>query len=112
MIAVTPGGRPDLSRRSALGNSRRFNLLTGTSGLPPTPDDSGPGPLVSKVPTADLPATGVAQPIQKLFRRDQIGGAQNFPGPAVNPPNARDGGRRGGLIAQQGGEARCELPSS
>jgi phage terminase large subunit-like protein len=30
------------------------------------------------VPTADLPTTGVAQLIQKLFGRDQIGSAETL----------------------------------
>src|SRR5216683_192767 len=67
---------------------------------------------VSSVPTADLLATGVAQPIQKLFRRDQIGGAETFRKPSVNRLKARDGVRRVALIAQQTGEARgrAQLP--
>jgi hypothetical protein len=59
------------------------------------------------VPSADLLATGVAQPTQKPFRRDHIGGAETFRKPSVNRLKARDGVRRVALIAQQASEAHC-----
>jgi hypothetical protein len=39
---------------SASGQTRRFDLLTATSGLPLASDVPGPGWHVSKVPTADI----------------------------------------------------------
>jgi hypothetical protein len=41
---------------------------------------------VAKGPTADLPTTGVAQLIQKLFRRDQIGSLETLSKATVDRP--------------------------
>ena len=43
-----------VQRMSDLGQSRRFDLLTFTSGLRPTPDISGPGRHFALGPKADL----------------------------------------------------------
>jgi hypothetical protein len=66
------------TRRSALGQTRRFRDVRGMSGLTPTADISGPSRHFALVPIADLPTTGVAQLIQKLFGRDQIGGVETL----------------------------------
>src|SRR5690348_7588139 len=51
-------------------------------------------------------ATGVARFIQKLFRRDQIGGVETLRKAVVDGPQAGDGIGGSTLIAQQPGEAR------
>jgi hypothetical protein len=51
-------------KRSDLGQSRRFDPPPATSGLSRSTDINRPAQLVRFVPTADLPATGVAKLIQ------------------------------------------------
>jgi hypothetical protein len=53
---------------------------------PRTSDVSGRGRHFAFVPTADLPTTGVAQLIQKLFRRDQIGSLETLSKATVDRP--------------------------
>ena len=82
------------------------------SALPPKADILPHLADVRFVPTADLPATGVAQPIQKLFRRDQIGGAKSLREAVVDRLKAGDGLGLTVLVAQQAREARrgAQLP--
>ena len=55
---------------------------------------------VAEGPTADLPATGVAQLIQKLFGRDQIGSAETLRQAAVDRLKTGDGVGVAALIGQ------------
>jgi hypothetical protein len=91
---------------SELGQTRRFCDVRGMSGLTPTADISGPGRHFAFVPIADLPATGVAQLIQKLFGRDQIGSPETLRKAVVDWLKAGDGVGAAALTAQQAGEAR------
>jgi hypothetical protein len=59
------------------------------------------------VQQTDLLATSVTQPIQKLFRRDQIDAAETFCEPIVDRLHAGDGLGTTALSAPQVGEARC-----
>jgi hypothetical protein len=57
-------------------------------------------------------AVGIDQILQKLFRRDQIGGVETLRKAVVDRLEAGDGIGRSDLIAQQPGEARrgAQLP--
>src|SRR5713226_5529055 len=68
--------------------------------ISPCPGDVG------FVPTADLPTTGVAQLIQQLFGRDQIGSPETLRKAVVDWLKAGDGVGGAALTAQQAGEAR------
>ena len=64
------------------------------------------------MPIADLPTTGVAQLIQKLFGRDQIRSVETLRKAVVDRLEAGDGVGAAALTAQQAGEARrrTQLP--
>src|SRR5258708_36800983 len=51
--------------------------------------------------------TRVAQLVQNLFRRDQVGRAKTLGKAAINRPKAGDGIGGAPLFAQQAGKARC-----
>src|SRR6266851_6332937 len=74
--------------------------------ISPCPGDVG------FVPTADLSTTGVAQLIQQLFGRDQIGSPETLRKAVVDWLKAGDGVGGAALTAQQAGEARrsAQLP--
>src|SRR5258705_13824256 len=97
---------------SASGQTRRFRDVRGMSGLPQTADISGPGRHFAFGPIADLPATGVAQLIQKLFGRDQIRSVETLRKAVVDRLEAGDGIGVAAVTAQQAGEARrrAQLP--
>ena len=61
---------------------------------------------------SDARFTPISQLIQKLFRRDQIGGAETLRKAVVDRLEAGDGVGGAALIAQQAGEARrgAQLP--
>src|SRR5216684_9390387 len=76
------------------------------SALPRFADLSQTPRKVREGPTADLSTTGVAQLIQQLFGRDQIGSPETLGKAAVDWLKAGDGVGRAALTAQQAGEAR------
>src|SRR5258708_9477567 len=54
--------------------------------------------------------TRVAQLVQNLFRRDQVGRAKTLGKAAINRPKAGDGIGGAPLFAHQPGNARCPPP--
>ncbi len=71
-----------------LGSDIRSRVM---SAFPLEADTSPHSGGVGLVPTADLPTTGVAQLIQKLFGRDQIGSAETLRKALVDRLEAGDG---------------------
>jgi len=105
-------GAPWSETRSVVGQTRRIRDVRGMSGPLHTVDISGPGQHFAFVPGADLPTAGVAQLIQKLFGRDQIGGVETLREAVVDRLEAGGGVGGAALLPQQAGKARrgAQLP--